>query len=264
MPASRTRIVDTALGRVSYAETGEGPTSLVLHSLLTDRSAFDDVTGPISGRFLTLDLPGFGESDPAGPVIDEYAHRIGAVIEALGLERDGLTLIGNGLGAFVALGTAIHHGDLFDRLLLVGCGAGFPETAKGAFTAMIEAVSSGGMEAVIPIAVRRIFTDEYLATHPEAVEARAAVLRQTDVMAFVTACTALQSLDYKGLASTVSNPTLIVVGEDDQATPPQLAEELHGLIPGSTLVRLPGVAHAPQIQDPGAFVNGTRRFLEGP
>jgi 3-oxoadipate enol-lactonase len=263
MPGNETRTVDTALGRVSYAESGEGPTRLVLHSLLTDRTAFDDVIGLIGGHFITADLPGFGDSDGAGPDIDEYAHRVAALIESLGLSGNDLTLIGNGLGAFVALGTAIHHGDLFDRLLVIGCGAGFPEPAKGAFTAMIDAVSSGGMEAVIPIAVRRVFTEAYLASHPEMVEARAEVLRKTDVMAFVTACTALQELDYRRLAPAVSNPTMIVVGEDDQATPPELAEELHRLIPDSMLTRLPGVAHAPQIQDPEGFVRATRQFLEG-
>jgi 3-oxoadipate enol-lactonase len=128
---------------------------------------------------------------------------------------------------------------------------------------MIDAVSGGGMEAVIPIAVRRIFTEDYLPTHPEMVEARAAVLRKTDVDAFVTACTALRSLDYTDLAPTVSNPTMIVVGADDQATPVSLAEDLHRLIPGSQLVRLPAVAHAPQIQDPEGFVSATRQFLEG-
>jgi 3-oxoadipate enol-lactonase len=56
---------------------------------------------------------------------------------------------------------------------------------------------------------------------------------------------------------------MIVVGEEDQATPPQLAEDLHGLIDGSTLVRLHEVAHAPQIQDPEGFVKATQRFLEG-
>ena len=50
---------------------------------------------------------------------------------------------------------------------------------------------------------------------------------------------------------------MILVGEEDQATPPPLAEELHGLIPGSTLARLPGLAHAPQIQDPAGFVSAT-------
>ena len=255
-------IVDTRRGKVSFVETGEGPVRLALHSLLTDRGAFDEVVDPIGGRFINLDLPGFGASDPARPSIDDYADRVAAFIEAMGLDGD-LTLIGNGLGAFIALGTAIHHGASLDRLLLIGCGAAFPEPSKGAFTTMIEAVESGGVEAVIPIALRRIFTESYLEAHPEMGEARAAVLGRTDPDAFVTACRALIGLDYRELARSVSNPTMIVVGEEDQATPPPLAEELHELIRGSTLVRLPGVAHAPQIQDPGGFASATREFLEG-
>ncbi|MGH8951373.1 MAG: alpha/beta fold hydrolase [Acidimicrobiia bacterium] len=255
-------IVDTRRGKVSFVATGEGPVRLTLHSLLTDRGAFDEVVGPVGGRFINLDLPGFGASEPARPVIDDYADRVAAFIEAMALDDD-LTLIGNGLGAFIALGTAIHHGDTFDRLLLIGCGAGFPEPAKGAFTTMIDAVENGGVESVIPIALRRIFTESYLEAHPDMGEARAAVLRRTDPDAFVNACHALIELDYREPARSVTNPTMIVVGEEDQATPPPLAEELHELIRGSTLVRLPGVAHAPQIQDPGGFVSATSEFLEG-
>ncbi|MEX1125829.1 MAG: alpha/beta hydrolase [Acidimicrobiia bacterium] len=263
MAISAESFVDTPLGRVSFAESGNGPVRLVLHSLLTDRGAFDEVAGAMGGRFIAIDLPGFGSSDPAEPSIDDYAHRVVAFIEKMGLEGEDLTLIGNGLGAFVALGTAIHHGSSIDRLLLVGCGAVFPEPAKIAFTNMIDAVETGGLEAVIPIALRRIFTESYLSEHPEMGETRATVLRRTDPEAFVTACQALRSLDYSGLAPSIANPTMILVGEDDQATPPQLAEDLHRLIEGSTLVRLLNVAHAPQIQDPDAFVNATQRFLEG-
>jgi 3-oxoadipate enol-lactonase len=210
-----------------------------------------------------MDLPGFGSTAPAPPAIDAYAHRVAALIETLDLDPSEVTLIGNGLGAFVALGCAIHHGDRFERLLLVGCGAGFPEPAKQAFDQMIQTVSYGGMEAVIPIALRRIFTEAYLEEHPDMAEARAAVLRRTDVAAFVTACTALGELDYSDQARKVTNPTMILVGEEDQATPPSLAERLHGLIAGSALVRIPGVAHAPQLQDPGGFVDAVRQFLEG-
>lgn len=256
-------IVDTPRGKVSYAETGEGPVRLALHSLLTDRTAFDGVAGRIGGRFITVDLPGFGATDPAEPDIDDYADRIAAFIETMGLERAGLTLIGNGLGGFVALGTAIHHGQMIDRLLLMGCGVGLPDPGKIAFANMIGAVETGGMEAVIPTALRRIYTEPYLEAHPELGEARAAVLRQTDPGAFLTACNALLALDYRALAPSVAHPTLIVVGEEDHATPPPLAEELHRLIPGSTLLRLPGVAHAPQIQDPAGFVDATRHFLDG-
>jgi 3-oxoadipate enol-lactonase len=256
-------VAETPRGKVSYAETGEGPVRLVLHSLLTDRTAFDQVAGPIGGRFISVDLPGFGATEPAEPDIDDYAHRVAAFIETLGLEREGLTLIGNGLGGFVALGTAIHHGQLIDRMLLVGCGTGIPEPGKIAFSNMIAAVEAGGMEAVIPIALRRIYTEPYLEAHPEMGEARAAVLRKTDSSAFLTACNALLALDYRALAPSVAHPTLIVVGEEDHATPPTLAEELYRLIQGSTLLRLPGVAHAPQIQDPAGFVDATRQFLGG-
>jgi 3-oxoadipate enol-lactonase len=255
--------IETRHGPVSYAGTGDGPIRLLLHSLLTDRTAFDDVGEALGGRRIAVDLPGFGSTSHAPPSIDEYAHRVASLIEAEGLGDEDLTLIGNGLGAFVALGTTIHHGELVDRLLLVGCGAGFPDPAKTAFTNMIEAVEKGGIEAVIPIALRRIFTETYLEEHPDMGEARAAVLRRTDPDAFVTACRALLSLDYRALAATVSVPTLIVVGEEDQATPPRLAEELHELIDDSTLITLPGVAHAPQIQDPGGFVEAIRPFLEG-
>jgi len=256
-------IIDTPLGAISFAESGAGSVRLVLHSLLTDRSAFDDVAEPLGGRFVAMDLPGFGSTAPAGPSIDEFSHRVAAFIETMGLADEELTLIGNGLGAFVALGTAINHGDLIARLLLVGCGAGFPESGKGAFTGMIDAVTGGGIEAVIPIALRRIFTDSYLASHPEMAEARTTVLKGTDPAAFVTACTALRDLDYTGSAPRVHCPTLIVVGEDDQATPPPLARELNRLVAGSRLEILPGVAHAPQIQDPSGFVHATKRFLEG-
>lgn len=256
-------VVETRPGRVSFASRGEGPVRLFLHSLLTDRTAFDDVAGSMGGRTVAVDLPGFGSTEAAQPDIDDFAHRIAAFLDAAGLRDGDLTLIGNGLGAFVALGTAIHHSDGIDRMILVGCGAGFPEPAKVAFTSMVQAVVTGGMEAVIPIALRRIFTDSYLEQHPEMGEARAEVLRRTDPDAFITACNALFALDYTELAPKVTTPTLIVVGEEDQATPPRLAEELHALIPGSTLLRLPGLAHAPQIQDPGGFVDAIGQFLEG-
>jgi 3-oxoadipate enol-lactonase len=260
VPILAQNIVETALGRVSYAEAGSGPVRLVLHSLLTDRSAFDRVAAPLGGRFIAMDLPGFGATETARPDIDDYAHRVEALIETLELDRP--ILIGNGLGAFVALGTAIHHGDLVDRLLLVGCGVGFPDAAKSAFLRMIEVVEDGGMQAVIPIALRRIFTESHIEQHPELADERAEVLLRTDPGAFINACRSLLALDYRALAPTIRNPTMIVVGEEDEATPPSLAEDLHTLVPGSALVRLPGVAHAPQIQDPRGFISATRQFLE--
>jgi 3-oxoadipate enol-lactonase len=261
--APAVQIATTPHGVVSYTDTGSGDARVMLHSLLTDRAAFDSVSGLLGGRVISIDLPGFGETDRVEADIDDYAHLIGAFLETLEVPPREITLVGNGLGAFVALGTAIHHGGTFDRLLLVGCGARFPDPAKTAFENMVGLVQEGGMEAVIPVALRRIFTEDYLEEHPDMAEERAAVLRRTDPKAFVTACEALRGLDYAAAAVGVNNPTMITVGEEDQATPPAMAEELHALIAESSLVRMPGLAHAPHLQSPGDLAAVVRPFLEG-
>lgn len=255
------KTIDTRLGQVSYGETGSGPPVVILHSLLTDRSSFDAVLAGLPGRVAVLDLPGFGTTDQAEPDLIDYAGHMAAAVEVVG---DGapVTLVGNGLGAFVALALATERPDLVGKLILVGCGVGFPEAAKGAFVNMAAAVQDGGMAAVVPTALRRIFTEDYLATHEEEAAARTNVLLRTDPAAFVSACRGLERLDLTDRVGSVTAPTLIVVGEEDAATPPALAADLQGRILGSQMVVLPGLAHAPQIQDPGAFLRAIVPFME--
>jgi 3-oxoadipate enol-lactonase len=263
MTVSTVATVRTPLGAMSYAEHGAGPPMVLLHSLLTDRHAFDRVAESLPGRVIAVDLPGFGETSPAQPSIDDFAALISAGVDAVRGDDDPSTVIGNGLGAFVALGMGIADGSRLAGLILVGCGATFPEGAKPGLSGMVDAVESGGMAAVTPIALRRIFTEEYLADHPDEVEERSRVLANTNPEAFIAACRALQRVDFTEALSSIDLPTLIVVGEDDQATPPDMARALHTSLPDSKFVILQGVAHAPQIQEPSAFVDAIRDFLEG-
>jgi 3-oxoadipate enol-lactonase len=149
------------------------------------------------------------------------------------------------------------------RLVLVGAGATFPEQARPAFANMAQLVATSGMSAVTPTALRRIFTDDFLETHPEETAERVRVLEASDPEVFVTACLALQEVDFTDGASDLAIPTLIVVGEEDQATPPAMAATLDGLLPDSRVVVLPGIAHAPQLQDPDGFIQTISSFLEG-
>lgn len=251
-------------GRVSFERVGTGPDLVILHSLLTDRRAFEAVVLTLAERHRVnlVDLPGFGDSTRVGPSIDAYADAIGAFLEAGGFDPSATALLGNGLGAFVALGTAVRHGGCFDRLCLVGCGARFPEPARDTFGTMAGSVREGGMEAVVDVAVRRIFPDAYLEAHPEVRAERRAVLMDTDPDAFVTACRALQEADYESEAGGVANRTLVLVGSEDGATPPAMAVDLTERVPGAELVEIEGVGHAPQMQAPEAFVAALDGFLD--
>jgi len=56
--------------------------------------------------------------------------------------------------------------------------------------------------------------------------------------------------------------TLIVVGEDDKATPPDSAKKMHEAISGSQLVIIPGAGHMTGIEQPERFTKALREFLE--
>ena len=256
-----TRTTTTKRGQVSYGEHGSGPSIAFFHSLLTDRTAFEPVLDGLAGRALLFDLPGFGATAPETD-LDGFADSMAAAITSVCDDETRVTVVGNGLGAFVALGLAARHPDLVGKLLLVGCGATFPEEARPAFGNMAGLVEENGMEAVTPIALRRIFTEEYLSQHPEAAAERGEVLARTEPTAFMTACLALRSVDFTEQAPSIDMPVLIVVGDRDAATPPAMAEELDSLLPNSRMVTLPGIAHAPQLQDPPGFLEAVVDFLE--
>lgn len=256
-----TRTTTSERGQVSYGEYGSGPPIVFFHSLLTDRTAFDPVLDDLRGRAVLFDLPGFGATTSETD-LDGFADSMAAAIISVCDGETPVPLVGNGLGAFVALGVATRHPELVGRLLLVGCGATFPEEARPAFTNMAGLVEEGGMGAVTPVALRRIFTEEYLSDHPETAAERGEVLTRAEPTAFVTACLALGSVDFTAQAPSIDVPVLIVVGDRDAATPPAMAEELDGLLPNSSVVTLPGIAHAPQLQDPPGFLAAVGDFLE--
>jgi 3-oxoadipate enol-lactonase len=255
-------LIKVAGGALDVTSVGEGPSLVLLHSLLIDRSAFANVVPALAKhrRVHLVALPGFDGSTAAGPGVEDHADRVAEALPLLGL-GPGSAVLGNGFGGFVAVALAARHGALFEKLLLVDTAAGFPAAAKAAFSVMAEKVAGGGMGAVAEIAARRIFHDAYLNQHPEAVSERRAVLLRFNADAFIAACRVLERVDLTAALSRIANPTLVVVGEFDAATPLDLARELAQRIRGAQFVLLPGCGHCPPLEQPDAFLAAAGPFL---
>jgi 3-oxoadipate enol-lactonase len=82
-----------------------------------------------------------------------------------------------------------------------------------------------------------------------------AVYRQGLVAAF--------QADYRWMLPTVDIPTLILVGEEDRATPVVFARFLAGHIKDAVLQMVPEAAHVPHRENPRAFNRLLRSHLEG-
>ncbi len=247
---------------LDVVQMGQGRDLVLLHSLLSDRTAFDRIAPRLAAerRVWLVNLPGFGASAPAGPGLEQIADRIAQQLPKLGLSGEA-DLLGNGFGGFVSVELAVRHGKLFDRLVLVDTGASIPPQGQGAFHAMAERVEGGGMEAVLATALQRMFPDDFLAAHPTVAEERKASLRAARPECFAAACRALAKFDRRADLGAIGNPTLVVVGLRDTATPPALSYELAAGIPGASLVELPHCGHSPHIQDPEGFWQAIKPFL---
>lgn len=258
-------LVDVHGRRFDVVQVGSGRDLVLFHSLLTDRSAFDAVVPLLSPhRRLTLvNLPGFGDSSPGGPTIEDYADQVALLFPALGLGA-ATDLVAMSFGGFVGTALAARHGTLIDRLVLVDTAAAFPDAAKAPLSAMAERALAGGMRAVVDIALRRMFTDGFIAAHPGVVAARARALEAARPECFATACRALAALDLRPVLGKIANPTLVAVGTLDVTTPPALARELASGIRGATLVEIAGCAHCPPVEKPAEFVRAIAPFLEIP
>jgi pimeloyl-ACP methyl ester carboxylesterase len=241
---------------------GKGPDLVLLHSLLSDRGAFDGVKDALAASFRLhlFSLPGYGKSASENESsVEAYADRLSRQ-EVFSRKP---FLLGNGFGGFVALGIAIRHPARVAKLVAAPALAGFPPPAKETFRVMAAKVRAGGMQAVLEAAIQRMFPPAFIAAHPDIVAERKRALAQADPQAFARACIALSNLDFGSSLKKISCTTLVMVGALDQTTPPALARELAGGIAGAQYQELPGCGHCPQIEQPEAFVGALRGFFAG-
>jgi pimeloyl-ACP methyl ester carboxylesterase len=68
--------------------------------------------------------------------------------------------------------------------------------------------------------------------------------------------------DQRDFARTLTMPTRVLVGADDRVTPPELAEELAGLIPGAVLERLPDCGHMAPLEQAQRVADVLRTLLQ--
>lgn len=261
------RLIQVGAGKIQVDSSGSGPDFVIIHSLLTGPEAFDRVASNLSSERTVhrVYLPGFGGSTPlASPELSlaDLADLVAATLEGLGC-HGATTVLGNGLGSFVALSLAISHGDEFGRLIVCNTGPGFPDDRKGAFHTMSELASDEGMAVVADVALPRILPPSYLDAHPEASAERRSVIEQIDPGAFAASCRALAVLDLRDELSTITNPTLVVIGQIDQTTPPEMGLAVANAVPGAVSIEIADCGHCPQLEQPDALTAAIEGFLSG-
>jgi 3-oxoadipate enol-lactonase len=249
-------------GTVNAADTGKGTPLFLLHSLLSDRASFDAIAPELAKSFRVIvpELPGFGHSKAVSGGLADIADRMADAVNDAAAGEPAMVL-GNGYGGFVALQMAIRHPAIASRFIFADCGAAFSEDGRQAFRNMAAASKAKGLTAITDVAMRRLFAPEFQNANPELMADRRAAFLRTDGEVFRAACAQLAELDLRPELHKLKVPALVLVGEQDEATPPPMSHELVAGLPDARLKIISGCAHVPQLQLPRVFLDAIADFL---
>jgi 3-oxoadipate enol-lactonase len=260
-----TRIAVAANGaRLSAQVDGDAdkPWLLLSNSLAADLTMWDDQI-PLftqTHRVLRYDTRGHGQSDaPAGAYdFPMLVADMTAVLDAVGAAK--VDICGLSLGGMTALGLGLTHPDRVNRMLVCDARADAPEPFVTGWDDRIAVVEGKGTAGLVDGTLARWFTP----AAPQSVRDRAAaMIRTTPDAGYIGCARALQTLDYLRDLGDRTVPTLYLVGEDDMGAPPAAMEAMARATPGGRLIRLPGLAHVPNMEDPAAFAAAIGDWLSG-
>jgi 3-oxoadipate enol-lactonase len=230
---------------------GLGRIALV-HALAMDAGFWDEVV-PLLLPFasvITIDCRGHGRSDkPAGPYsIEQFGDDLAAVLDAAGWQR--AVVAGASMGGCVALAFAARHGARVAGLGLFDTTAWYGEKAPEQWAERADKAQNEGMASLIGFQKSRWVSAQFLAANPPSLQRALDVFVANDVTAYGHTCRMLGAADLRSALPGFAFPTRILVGEEDFATPPAMAEALHQAIAGSTLRILPGARHFSPLEVP--------------
>ena len=87
------------------------------------------------------------------------------------------------------------------------------------------------------------------------------MLARTDAGGYAEACAAIATADLSSDTARLRLPTLVIAGDQDGASPPEVVQGTAALIEGAAFHILPGAGHLPPVETPAAWATLVAEFL---
>jgi pimeloyl-ACP methyl ester carboxylesterase/DNA-binding CsgD family transcriptional regulator len=244
----RIRYCSTPAGRVAYSTAGAGPALLCDSGWITDLRKqlelyhFASFMERLAERFTVIryDKPGCGLSDRDGVDLSFDGQVAAAVAVADAVGADRFSMFGASQGGQLAAVIAARHQDRVAALALYGtCANGrnlAPAQVRDSIVALLRAHAGMGMKAL---------AGAFIADPTPEEVAEFARLQRASASDEVAArlLEVYYDTDVTALLPSIRARTAVLHREGDKGTRFELGREVASLIPGATLIPLPGASH---------------------
>lgn len=230
----------------NYIEKGEGQVIILLHGLMGGLSNFKDVIGFFSSKGYKVIIPELPiyNLPLKETTVTAFSDFLEDFIKYKNLSN--VILLGNSLGGHVGLIYSNKNPSFVKSLVLTGS-SGLYENSMG------ESYPKRENYGYIKRKTQEVFYNSKVATKEIVDEVFETVNnREKLVRTLAIAKSAIRHNMSEELPN-IKTPTLLIWGENDLVTPPEVAREFKSLLPNSKLEWIKKCGHAPMMEHPDEF-----------
>jgi len=252
--------------RLAYSDQGTGLPVILVHAFPLSRAMWAPQVDALSGRWrvIAVDLRGHGDSD--APLwcytLDQFVEDLRALLDHLALPQ--AVFVGLSMGGYILFAFYRRYRERVRALVLADTRAQ-ADTAEGRLGRfnLAQTAYRQGPSAVADAMIPKLFSPATLRERPELLQLARGIIEANRISGIAGDLMAMaERADSTPLLNEITVPTLIIVGDQDVATPPSDARIMADGIRGSRLVVIPGAGHLSNLEQPEAFDQALMDFLK--
>ncbi|MBN1474005.1 MAG: alpha/beta hydrolase [Syntrophaceae bacterium] len=199
-----------------------------------------------------VDLPGHGSSEGIGESdINKYSLWVRKLFDVLQMKN--VIIVGHSLGAAIALTFAAEFGSMISGVVSVGGGLKMP--VNPAIFELLKKEPETAFKMMSKFSLAKENRDKLSDPLKKSMAA-------ANIEALYNDLTACDKMDLTDKVKKINLPSLIMCGEEDKMTPPQLSREIAANINGSKTCFIKNAGHMVMMENPEEFNEALTSFAQ--
>ena len=234
--------------------SGTGRTVIFIHGVLVDHRMWQAQVEALSPhyRVCCIDMLGHGDApDPPGErVLADFVNQTDEVVEYVA-DQGAPVLAGFSMGGLIAQAYAIKHHHKLAGLVLMNTVHDRSPEQSATVLARFEGNVTRGVENAVESGARRWFKARDYESHADEIKQTLDMMRDGDFTAKRKAHRVFVTSDGEltGKLGAISCPALVMTGEEDNGSTPEMARKMAAAIPDAQLHILDGQHHLMPVLD---------------
>ncbi|GAC1510622.1 MAG: hypothetical protein NVS2B12_27100 [Ktedonobacteraceae bacterium] len=237
---------------LAVQHSGSGTPLILIHGLASSMGLWAGLEqSQLEGsEIISYDLRGHGASERAtgAHTLSKHVADLKGLLAALSIKR--ATFAGLSLGGMIAMELAASNPEMVAGLALLDTTAAFPQATRDLFFELASSASFNGMPAITDKFLQLSFSPRFIEENPKMFASVRKGMLASDAASIAAAARMVARIDLHPRLAAIQCPTHVIVGAQDQLTPPALAQELVAGIKGAQMHVIENSGHASPVEQP--------------